>query len=133
MNAPRERGQEDFAEVQNRVFSDQIEEKNVTDVMAFIIENAPLFRFFAEHLPDDLRAAWENIQSTDESRKLLETHYGAFHDQIHDYIETVLTQVDPETYTALTLAVEEQNIDQVSSILEKCIELYISSLNQTND
>lgn len=133
MNAPQERGQQDFTEVQNRVFSDQIEEKNITDVMAFIIENAPLFRFFAEHLPDDLRTAWEGAQNNDESRKLLETHYGAFQDQIHNYIETVLTHVDPDTYSALTLAVEEQDVDQVSAILEKCIELHNSNLNLMND
>lgn len=133
MNAPQERGQQDFTEVQNRVFSDQIEEKNITDVIAYIIENAPLFRFFAEHLPDHLRTAWEGVDNDNDSRKLLETHYGAFQDQIHNYIETVLRQLDPETYTALTIAVDEQNIDQVSVILEKCIELYNSTLNQTND
>jgi len=133
MNAPQERGQQEFTEVQNRIFSNQIEEKNITDVMAFIIENAPLFRFFAEHLPDHLRAAWENAQENDESRKLLETHYGAFQAEIHNYIETVLTQLDPETYTALTHAVDEQNVDQVSVILEKCSDLYNSTQNQLND
>ena len=133
MNAPQERGSKNFYDVQNLVLEDRIKEQGVTDVMKFIIENAPLFRFFAEHLPEDLRVAWNSAETDTDARAKLEEHYGAFHSRITDYIETFIATLDPDTFTALNDAVEEEDVDKVSAILDRCIQLEESAKDRIEE
>jgi oligoendopeptidase F len=107
-------GQEHFMELQASVFDDEIHKEGVTDVMGFITEHAPLFRFFATHLPDDLKESWDKADTNTHETQKLESQYERFYTEVRES----LSEMDPDVRTALTEAAEEGDIDTASRILE---------------
>ena len=105
-------------EIQASVFNDEVEkeqhEHGAVNIVAFIVENAPLFRYFAEHLPDTLRESWEKALEDKQSMKAIETEYETFRRNV----EEVLSNMDPETMTELVDAAERGDVDEASRIIE---------------
>ena len=112
-----EAGEQHFKEVQNKVLCDESEKEGVPEekTYAFIIDNAPLFRFFATHLPDELARIYDTADTSGESRAALEEHY----EQLRGVIREVFAQqFDADTQTALTDAAENGDIATAERILE---------------
>lgn len=125
MNAvTRSGGEEHFMEVQREVMGDQIEKEGVAEenVYAFILSNAPLFRFFATHFPDDdeLGRSWDAADVDKIPRDKLGEQYAILRDKIKEIFEQ---QFDADTQTALTEAVENGDIGTAERILEAHLAL----------
>lgn len=107
-----------FMEMQSTVFGDEVtssEEKNgPINIMTFIVENAPLFRYFAEHLPKELSEDWRNALKDKHSLEKIETEYANF----RSAVEKTLGDMDPELFTEFTSATERGDVDEASRILE---------------
>lgn|GEM_PF-6429975 len=106
--------EEHFLTIQAVVFKDIMKKEGVSDVRNFITLNAHLFRFFATHLPDDLKESWEDAELDEESQKRLEAQYEAFHSRVDAFI----ANLDPEIQQNLTDAVTRGNVNETSVILE---------------
>lgn len=141
MNAPQARGEESFMRVQSQIFKDEMTKEGVSDEMAYMLMHMSSFRKFARLLPDDLIAEWDTAESIaarleeqkampesispEETLKLqkLSAAYKDYHDRLVAFIDTFIADLDPETRTSLTEAIEEADVDRVSSILVNCLEL----------
>lgn len=125
MNAPQERGQDEFVDRQNIIIEGKMIKEGVQsqDLMAFILGNAPLFRFFAEHLPDELASDWANADHDPAARHRLEAAYDDFHARISPFIEEYVAQLDPDAMTELTEAIDDGRIDFVSNLIENWVNL----------
>ena len=108
-------GQEHYMQVQSSVFEDEIENEGVTDVVSFITLHAPLFRYFATHLPDDLKESWDKASINKNEARKLEAQYRRFHTDVRES----LSQLDPEALTALTIVAKEGDVDMASRILNE--------------
>lgn len=118
MNAvTRKGGEGHFLDVQNIVMEDGIRKEGVPDerTYAFIIDNAPLFRFFATRLPDELGVPWDNADTNSEARGTIEIQYEMLRTGIKRIFEQ---QFDADTQSALTEAAESGNIALAERILE---------------
>ena len=107
-------GQDHFMQVQASVFNGEIRKEGVTNVMGFIVEHAPLFRYFATHLPDDLRESWEKAGTSIAEVSKLEAQYERFYAEI----QASLAQMDPDVRTALSDAAEQGDVDLATKILD---------------
>lgn len=141
MNAPQARGEESFMKVQSQVFKDEMAKEGASDEMAYMLMHMSSFRKFARLLPDDLVAEWDTAESIatrleeqkempgsispEEAMRLqkLEAAYKDYHDRLVAFIDSFMADLDPETRTSLTEAIEEYDVDRVSSILVNCLEL----------
>lgn len=112
-----EAGEQHFKEVQHEVLSDASQKEGVPEekTYAFIIDNAPLFRFFATHLPDELAQIYDTARISAQSRQALEECY----EQLREEIRQVFAQqFDADTQTALVDAAENGDIATAERILE---------------
>ncbi len=107
-----------FLEMQSTVFGDEVtnnERKNgPTNTMTFIVENAPLFRYFAEHLPNELSEDWKKALGDKHSLERIEAEYAKF----RDAVEKTLGDMDPELFDEFIAATERADVDEASRILE---------------
>lgn len=112
-----EGGEQHFKDVQNEVMSDEIKKEGVPEdkIYAFIIDNAPLFRFFVTHLPDELAQLYGAADTDEKSRTELEERYENLRAQVKQIFEQ---RFDADTQTALTDAVENGDITTAERILE---------------
>lgn len=131
MNAPKERGQEGFMKVQFLLLWKKMISGDFDQMLL------PAFREFSKHLPDELSADWERAEKigainadpsalSEEERHELDKLTAAYEEhetRLTDFIGTFIEQLDPETGTALTNALEQGDVDQVTSILEKCEDI----------
>lgn len=110
-------GEQHFKEVQSEVLNDESQKEGVPEekTYAFIIDNAPLFRFFATHLPDELAHIYDTADMSAESLMALEKHYEQLRREIK---EVFAQQFDADTQTALADAAENGNIATAERILE---------------
>ncbi len=106
--------QEHYMDLQSTVFGHEIQKEGVTDVMSFITEHAPLFRYFATHLPDDLKESWNKAGTSKKDVERLEAQYERFNAEIQASLE----QLDPDVRTALTEAAETGDVDMATKILD---------------
>lgn len=119
----QQRIEEEHKVVQRRVLSTDFrnpeERMKFEGPLNFIILNAPLFRFFSEHLPRNLSKAWDasygegDVFDT-QAVNQLDEHYKKFREEIL----STLASFDPDTFTALTEAVEKEDIDGATRILQ---------------
>ncbi len=125
MNAPQERGNQEFMNVQNLVFENQIMKEGITSdqLVEFILSNAPFFRFFAEHLPDYLRKVWINAQNDAASQAQLVEAYDEFYVHIGTFVKTYISELDPEAMTELSNAVDNGNTTIVSNLIEQWVAM----------
>lgn len=106
-----------FMEIQSTVFGDAVsseQKEGSIDVVSFIVENAPLFRYFAEHLPEELDADWGNALKDEHSLEKIEAAYAIFRTKV----EEILSTMDPELYNELIAAIERGGVDEASLIFE---------------
>ena len=118
MNAvTRGGGEEHFREVQNQVIGDEVQREGIPEerLYAFILDNAPLFRFFATHLPEELGPVWDTATTDEMARAKLEDRYSALRTQIKTIFEQ---RFDADTQSALTDASENGDIATAERILE---------------
>ncbi len=111
-----------FREVQVLVLEDEMLKDGVQKdhMYAFIMSNAPLFRFFATHLPEELKNIWDNANTDEASRIELESQY----EELRRQMQLVFAQhFDAETQTALTEAAECGDITTAERILEAHFQL----------
>jgi hypothetical protein len=123
MNAvTRTGGEEHFMEVQNQVIGDELQKENITEenTYAFILDNAPIFRFFATHLPDELGGLWDAASTDERARIMLGEEYKNLRGALKNVFEQ---QFDADTQTALTDAAESGDIATAERILEAHIAL----------
>lgn len=108
--------EEHFLRAQHAVFGEMLDGAHASPrkELEFIISNAPLFRYFGEHLPGELGRMWLAVPESDVARAYITKHYERFAREIFRLIETM----DPDAQTALTEAVEAGDGDKVSRILE---------------
>lgn len=101
---------------QNAVFAVARREKTMTpeEAFAFILVDSPLFRAFAEQHEFELAPKFEAIYNGDmhEVPEIRE-RYELFRSRIIERLE----RLDPDTYSALTEAIERSDIDGVRRIL----------------
>ena len=145
MNAPDERGQEKFRQVQTLLLWDSLSE-SVDDPMLF-----PMFRVFSSHLPEHLRADWgraeiimkrlEELNSdpsnlaeneTLELRNLKEA-FREYRVSLTAFIATFIEQLDPETSTELSDAMREEDVHKVNGILDKCGDVFEQTRERINE
>lgn len=117
---------ESFLGAQSNVLDREREEKKIKmeHMMSFIISNAPLFRYFAEHLPKDLYKVWDAAAKDKETNnnqaaiEELSQHYDSFREGIMSTLEFL----DPETVSALSDAVDNADVEGASTILKAYFE-----------
>lgn len=122
MNIEQGPNTENILTAQQRVFEDEIKEEHIENVFAFIVNNAPLFRYFAEHLPKNLYKVWDAASGelADEAAiKELEDHYEIFRNEIMSALESL----DQDAVTALNEYAEKGDVDGASKILETYFSL----------
>ena len=110
--------------VQGKVLEHMLgDESAPTDPLRFIIAHAPRFRYFSQHLPEDMGLIWDHADDDtpagDAARTEIERRYTQFSNEIFSLLETL----DPEAMTELTDAVEKADIDKASRILESHMEV----------
>ncbi len=123
MNAvTRMGGEEHYMDVQSQVIQNEIEREGIPEerLYAFIIDNAPLFRFFATHLPEELGELWDNADTDENARAKLEERYKALRTQVKEIFEQ---RFDADTQSALTDAAEGGDIATAERILEAHLAL----------
>lgn len=105
--------------VQNSIFENLIK-KEKSQVLMFVLRNAPIFRNFADNLDPALWETWKQAANDDniEARAVLEEMYAKYRDEV----ESSLSQLDPDAFTALMEAVENGDVDTASKILEAHLE-----------
>jgi oligoendopeptidase F len=111
------RGAVNIFEAQHRVFENEEKRKSIQDMFSFVITNAAIFRYFAEHLPKDLYKVWDAAAGEKENKIATEElgiHYEAFRNEIISTLEAL----DPETVTALSEAVENKDVDVAAEIFK---------------
>ncbi len=110
-------GEDHFRNVQVQVLKGKMQKESIpADRMyAFIVSNAPLFRFFATHLPDELTNLWDTANTDEGSRIKLEEQYEHLRQQMQRVFEQYF---DADTQTALTEAAENGDIATAERILE---------------
>ncbi len=123
MNAvTRTGGEEHYMDVQNQVLSGVITKEGVPEerLYAFIMDNGPLFRFFATHLPDELSEHWDVANTDEVSRAKLDAQYKDLRARVKQIFEQ---RLDADTQTALSDAAENGDIATAERILEAHIAL----------
>ena len=123
MNAvTRGGGEEHFRDVQNQVMLDEVAREGIPEerLYAFILDNAPLFRYFATHLPEELGPAWDTATTDEDARAKLEERYSALRSQIKTIFEQ---RFDADTQSALTDASENGDVATAERILEAHLAL----------
>ena len=104
-------------EVLEKIHQEDSEEANENpheNVARFIIANAPLFRYFAEHLSPELRAEWEKARQGEHAVDVIKERFLEFRKEVEGMLETM----DPDTRTALTDAAERSDVNTFAHILE---------------
>jgi hypothetical protein len=123
-----EAGEQHFKGVQNEVLSDELKKEGVPEekTYSFIIDHAPLFRFFATHLPDEMVQTYDTANKNEESRKALEEGY----EQLCGEIKRVFAQhFDADTQTALADAAENGDI----AVAERILEVHFTLAKRTEE
>jgi hypothetical protein len=107
-------------EVQNEVFIHEMakeEQEKGTPInpLSFIAENAPLFRYLANHLPLELRETWEKAALHDkEAILVIEEEFEKFRSEV----ERTLEEASHETMLKLTDAINRGDVTEASNIFE---------------
>lgn len=152
MNAPQERGQENYMRVQSLIFQLLLKKEGSEDHLTKVLMLQSSFRDWAEHLDDkDLIEDWkkaeiianrlEGLQTTaeqltdDERHELgrLEQAYQDFHTRLMAFVKTVLEDLDPEALNELTDAVEVYDVDRARAIIDKCLEMRRRSVERIEE
>lgn len=139
MNAPLERGSENFLRVQALIFNlmflhgkkggDDIES---SDIKKQHLLFGPIFRRFAELLHVDLDDDWGRAEAIARRLETLEESYGALTPEeaselsalecsFNEYHQRILALVGPHE-TELAEALDVLDVDRVKAILDRCIE-----------
>lgn len=84
-------------------------------IMAFIIENSPIFRLFTENLTPPVREIWDRYaQGETGALQELEGHYDSFRAELESFI----ARLDPDAFSELANAIDAGDVDQASHIIE---------------
>lgn len=113
-----------FIKVQEKVLEHMVgDERSSADQFRFIVEHAPRFRYFSKHLPENLKKIWSRAASDtpegEAARMEVERHYAPFAKEIFAFIDTL----DPDARSAFTEAVEANDINKASTIMEAFLKL----------
>ncbi len=113
---------DNLLEVQGNVLEEQFKGEEIQ--MLDIAENGPFFRYFAEHLSPELYTLWQQAAKQEGEKdivaiKNIGEDYGNLRNELNEFLDNT----DPETRTALTIAMEKEDYEKALHIFETYVRL----------